>query len=98
MLNKLLIVLALLIPAAHAQEPVKVEKTIVCAGTEQILNNLTKNYKEVPLWGGHLPKSNVAVFVNAETKTWTLVQWNESAACIIDTGTGYVLNWPGKGA
>jgi hypothetical protein len=95
---KLLLTLTLLTTAAHAQEPIKLEKTVVCHNAEQVLDNLNKTHKEVPLWGGHLPQSNVAVFVNPKTKTWTIVQWNEVVACIIDSGTGYVLNWPGKGA
>jgi hypothetical protein len=98
MLKQLLLALTLLTTAAYAQEPVKLEKTVVCADAQQVLDNLNKKYSEVPLWGGHLSQSNVAVFVNAETKTWTIVQWNETLACVIDSGTGYVLNWPGKGA
>ena len=98
MLAKILLALALLASTAYAQEPVKLEKTVVCAGTQQVLDNLTKKYGEVPLWGGHLANSNIAVFVNPETKTWTVLQWTGTAACVIDTGTGYVLNWPGKGA
>lgn len=98
MLPKILLTLALFASTTiSAQEPIKLEKTVFCLNTEQVLNNILNKHKELPLWGATLTNSNVAIFVNPQTKTWTLLQWNENLACVVDMGTGYLLNLPGKG-
>lgn len=80
----------------QAQEAATVEKPVLCAPTNPVLEKITKTYLEVPIWNGTLAKSNVTLFVNQQTKTWTLLQWNSAFACAIDAGTGYELRWPGK--
>lgn len=98
MLSKILPLLFALSTTTSAQEVVNLQKPAVCMETTLILNQIVEDYQELPLWGSKLPQSNIAVFVNHTTKTWTLVQWNENLACVLDTGINYVLNWPGKGA
>ena len=86
-----------LVVAQQQQGPVRVEKPVMCAGTELVLPEIYKQYREVPLWGSQLEDSKIALFVNPETKTWTLMQWNKDVACVIETGDNYFLKWPGAG-
>lgn len=79
-----------------SQEPATVEKPVVCAPTSPVLEKLVKTYQELPIWSASLAKSNVTLFVNHQTKTWTLLQWNTTLACLLDAGTGYELRWPEK--
>ena len=99
MLKKVLLGV-LFLPAlvvAQQQGPVRVEKPVLCTSTEIVMSEITKNYKEVPIWGSQLGDSNISLFVNPDTKTWTLIQWNSDFACVIDTGQDYFLKWPGRG-
>jgi hypothetical protein len=76
---------------------VRVEKPVLCASTDAVLPEIYGQYKEVPIWGSQLDDSKIALFVNPETKTWTLVQWNRDLACVIDAGENYFLKWPTPG-
>lgn len=83
-----------------AQEPqvIEMQKNVFCYQTQLVLDRIVKEYKELPLWASKLSNSNMTLFVNYDTKTWTLLQWNEDLACVIETGKGYTLKWPGKSA
>ena len=96
--NKLLLTLALLTPLAHAQQTQTLQKTVECAPSNTVLKNLQSKYGEQPLWGAQVLHTTLAVFVNHTTKTWTLLQFDDNLACVLDTGTNYVLVWPGKAA
>lgn len=71
-------------------QPVTIQKPIECVDTETLLRGLAgSNYKEKPVWFGietgvTLPK--YSLFVNEETKSWTLIQFDEKLACIIGIG------------
>ena len=77
---------------ANAQ-PVKIEKTVVCDKTATVFLALEEKFQEMPVWGGKTSqdKSNYALMLNSETKTWTLVQFNADTACVLGTGNGYVV-------
>lgn len=100
MLKKALIgvlFLPALVSAQQSQGPVRVEKPVICANSEAVLPEVYKQYKEVPVWGSQLEDSRIALFVNPDTKTWTLVQWNNDMACVIEAGDNYFFKWPGAG-
>ena len=71
-------------------QSVTMQKPVECADTEILFRGLIgSNYKEKPMWLGvessaSLPK--YSLFVNDETKTWTLIQFDEKIACVIGTG------------
>lgn len=87
-----------LVFAQQSQGPVKIDKPVLCADTDKVIPEVYKQYKEVPVWGSKLDESKIALFINPDTKTWTLVQWNETVACVIEAGENYFLKWPGPGA
>jgi hypothetical protein len=77
----------LLLPVlAIAQEPVIVEKSIVCAKASTLLNGLKDKYDELPIWIGQDERSRYSLFVS-KTGTWTLVQFSDEIACILGVGT-----------
>jgi hypothetical protein len=71
-------------------QSVTVQKPIECADTVTLLQGLIGNdYKEKPIWLGIEPGATVSrysLFVNEETKSWTLIQFDEKIACVLGTG------------
>jgi hypothetical protein len=71
-------------------QSVTVQKPIECADTATLLRGLSgSDYKEKPIWFGIEPGVNVSqysLFVNEETKAWTLIQFDEKIACVLGTG------------
>ena len=84
----------LFLPAlVFAQEPVRVDKPVICGPTELVLKEIV-NFKELPIWGSQLEDSKIAIFANPESETWTIVQWNKDVACVIEAGEKYFLKDP----
>lgn len=73
-----------------AAQSVTVQKPVECADTATLLRGLSgSDYKEKPIWFGIEPGANVSrysLFVNKETKSWTLIQFDETIACVLGTG------------
>ncbi len=71
-------------------QSVTVQKPVECADTATLLRGLAgSDYKEMPIWWGIEPGATVArysLFVNEQTKTWTLIQFDEKIACVLGTG------------
>jgi len=66
-------------------------KKINCAPLTEVLEDLNStNIKEVPVWIGtsNDPKIKYSVLVNKNTDTWTIIQYNNGAACVISIGEG----------
>ena len=80
-------------------QTVTVEKTVQCGSTATLIQELQGNsYKEKPIWWGIEPSSSVSrysLFVNDATRTWTLIQFNETTACVIGTGEASTLIFNG---
>ena len=82
-----------LVVAQQQPDAVRVEKPVICGPTEAVLKEVVE-FREIPIWGSQLEDSKVALFANAETESWTMVQWNEAMACVIEVGKGYFLKDP----
>jgi hypothetical protein len=84
-----LLTVMLVLGIAVAQS-VTVQKPVECADTATLLRGLSgSDYKENPIWLGIEPGSTVSrysLFVNEQTKTWTLIQFNDTIACVLGTG------------
>jgi len=87
---KYFLLLALLVVGLVVAQTVTVQKPLTCAPTSEVVGTLIgKDYKERPIWMGvepSTPPSRYSLFVNDETKTWTLIQFDEKAACVLGTG------------
>lgn len=84
----LLVCLTLIYTQIHAQ--IVINKPIVCMDTPDLIKAISgSEIGEKLHWGGKADSedSNFVLFVNAKTKSWTLVQLNEKVACILGTGS-----------
>ena len=69
---------------------VTLKKTVECVDSETLFQGLIgSDYKEKPIWmgiesGANMPK--YSLFVNEQTKTWTLIQFDDKIACVLGTG------------
>ncbi len=84
----LLICLSVFYTQIYAQTVVP--KSVVCLETPDLLKAISgSEIGEKPQWLGksEAEDSNFVLFVNAKTKSWTLVQLNEKIACILGTGS-----------
>ena len=86
--------LVLFVSTAFAVEIL--QKEIACDKTETLLSYLKKEYKEKPIWLGLDPDSetNYVILVNTEKITWSIVQFNQDAACLLGSGQGNILLGP----
>ena len=71
---------------ANAQSSVQLDKTVTCSTIKAVVEQLSGIYKEEPHWTGVSPYSKYIMFVNPNTQAWTLVEYNDTVACIIGTG------------
>ena len=71
-------------------QSVTVQKPVECVNTETLFQGLiSSNYKEKPIWLGiqsDAPLPKYSLFVNEQSKSWTLVQFDEKIACVLGTG------------
>lgn len=75
-------------------QPVTTKKEVQCDKTELMLSVLKgKDFQEVPIWlgNGDSKAPNYSLFVNAETKTWTIIQFNNELSCILGSGESYTI-------
>jgi hypothetical protein len=72
---------------------VKVEKTVVCGPTTEVFESIAKEWKEAPVWASHLEDSRIVLTANEKTKTWTIIQFNETVACVIEAGEKYQFSF-----
>jgi hypothetical protein len=87
---KYFLILALAVAVWATAQTVTVQKPVECADTATLLRGLSgSDYKERPIWFGIEPEATVSrysLFVNEETKSWTLIQFDETIACVLGTG------------
>ena len=85
----------LLLDSVYAEEFV-IKKEVQCDKTDVLIPILKgKDFEEVPVWfgKGDAKAPNYSLFVNAETKSWTFIQFNKEFACVLGSGDSYnVLN------
>ena len=81
---------ALLVSTAGAQSNPynarEVDWKIVCADQDKVIDFL-KEFNERPVLTGKLGRSGrMAMLINTETGTWTLIGYTERGACIMASG------------
>lgn len=85
----LALAVALLAGTAWAQSPNPARQanwTITCADTDYVIDFL-KEYEERPVLTGNLGRAGkMAVLINTDTGTWTLIGYTEAGACIMASG------------
>lgn len=81
----------LLLPAVAFAQPVTVDKSVPCDKVERVIEELTKKHGEQPVWVGQAQDSRVTVLVNPQTQSWSVVQFNDKVACVLEVGEGFQL-------
>lgn len=90
---KKFLISVLLLPAVAIAQPVIVDRKILCNRTDLVFAELANSdFKEIPLWVGEgQQKTKTVLVVNQKTRTWTLIQFNETVACLLAAGEDYQL-------
>ena len=83
-------VLVLISSVAHAQLS-EYERKFTCGKTQFVISALTKNAQEKPIWAGTDPETGTQTMVlqNTRTLTWTVIQYDQAMACVLQSGTGF---------
>ncbi len=92
-MRKLLLAL-LLVPGMLLAQPFKSDKPTVCDELSAVMTHLSEKYHEVPVWSGagagKLDSNTVIMLlVNHETRSWTMIQYDERVACILGVGENF---------
>lgn len=85
-MKKLLAGVLLLPILVLAQEPIILDKKVVCSKTRIIIDTLSKEFKESPIWiGSGEDNIRYSLFIGPGGD-WTLIQFNKDIACVIGVG------------
>jgi hypothetical protein len=82
--------LCLLCSVAHAQLS-EYERKFSCGETRFVISALTKTAQEKPIWAGIDPQTGTQTMIlqNTQTLTWTVVQYDQTMACVLHSGEGF---------
>jgi hypothetical protein len=82
--------LVLISSVAHAQLS-EYERKFTCGKTQFVISALTKTAQEKPIWAGADPETGTQTMIlqNVKTLTWTVVQYDQTMACVLQSGTGF---------
>jgi hypothetical protein len=68
------------------------KKEVYCDKTEDMISILkSEKFEEAPIWlgKGDSKAPNYSLFVNPETRSWTIIQFNNELACVLGSGESY---------
>jgi len=72
---------------AHAQEIIDLNKPLKCSDAQSVMNYFVDTHKEVPAWvGKSVHNTRITLLVNKETRSWTLVEYDDRLACVLGAG------------
>jgi hypothetical protein len=88
---RLALLTILLVPfMAFAEEPVTVDKEVVCLKTSTMFAAVRTTYGEQPIWHGDAEgEGSVVITANTTTNTWSIIHYNEKVACLLEVGKGF---------
>jgi hypothetical protein len=72
---------------AHAQQIVDLVKPLKCSDAQSVMSYFSINFQEAPLWVGKTTTgTHITLLVNKETKSWTMIEYDASIACVLGAG------------
>lgn len=91
--------LAALVVNAESKKskPVRVEKPIYCLPIKTLLEDLKNKYQEEAMVIGSsewMPDVNMSLFINKETGTYTVIEFDDEAGCILSVGKNIRYRYP----
>jgi len=84
---------------SYSEEIIERNRKIRCASFKLIFESLTsEEFNEHPIWVGINEEdgSQTAVMVNNKTLTWTIIQYDNKNACVLNIGEGFKFKSPSK--
>jgi len=74
----------------NAQDIIKLKKPVECLNLKIILDVILNSFEEKLKWVGkdEPSQTNIALFVNNNNGTWTIIQYDKEIACILGIGQG----------
>ena len=75
-------------------ELITTTKEVQCDNADTMISVLKgKNFEEVPIWlgKGDAKAPNYSLFVNSETRSWTIIQFNNELSCVLGSGESYTV-------
>lgn len=91
-MKKLLVILALS-SSALANPNIKftdIKKPVKCADTKQLFTGLKTEFNETMTWNSSNAilddRTSVAIFKNKQNGSWTLVEYDDTIACVLASG------------
>jgi hypothetical protein len=93
----IIILLSLTFLPVYAQDKPDeiVTARLECYNTMKVFTELQKTYKEAPMVLGKTSdeaKSTMSLWINATTKSWTIVATKDTLSCIVGAGTDIELS------
>jgi hypothetical protein len=72
---------------AHAQEIVDLNKAMKCSEPQKVMNYFVDTHKETPVWVGKtVHNSHITLLMNRETRSWTMIEYDDRLACVLGAG------------
>ena len=72
---------------ANAQEIIDLTKPMKCSNAQSVMNYFTDIHKEIPVWvGKSIHNTHVALLMNKETRSWTMIEYDDRIACVLGAG------------
>ena len=66
-----------------------------CASFKDVVSVLTTKYGEDIRWSGISTDGRYALLENKDTKSWTLIKYDSTTACVQGAGIGSQIQLPG---
>lgn len=95
-MRKLLTALVLLVVGAVAQaEPRILNKQVMCDDRDTVFKSIVEDFGETPQWTGQSSqyKTNIVLTVNLKTRSWTLIEYDSTMACVLAVGENSDSRW-----
>ena len=103
MFGKFIISSIALVSAAAFAAPAEVEIKVMCDNASEMLPWFKAEHGEEPIWIGSADSvrgTQAALVVNTETRTWSIVMYNNDTACLLGSGEKFkyaIPELPGNG-
>jgi hypothetical protein len=99
-MSKILIALIMLVSMSTHAQGVRADKQVLCFPIKTLLKDLRTKYKEEPMIVGKtsgVDKVVTAFYINLETGSYTVVEMDDEAGCVISIGTEVHYRLPKSG-
>lgn len=90
-------ILVFLCSVSWAQKPVETTKKVVCFPLKVLMKDLKEKYGEEPMVmgvEGTMEDVGMGVYINKETGSYTVVEFDREAACVLSIGKNVRYRFP----